>query len=424
MKKILFLLAIAAFSGGAVFAQKSAVKDAKRALGSNDLSEARTLIVPATTNPETAKDPDTWKIYGDIGNKAFDNERASSIIGKQHNEKAMYEGLLESYRPYVISDSLGELPNEKGKVKNNVRKDIVNILRANHPYYINAGIYFSDQKDMKKAADCFEIYWNLPDLTLFAGEKTPFVKDSTYQIIKYYAIISSIQGQDHKRAIKLLQRASKEQFIENSQCKESDLYELLASEYYQQGDSVNFMNVLHEGAEKFPKVNYFMSNLVNVFIRQGQHDKAMQYLDQAIQNDPTNACDFNSVKGALLTEAKKYEEADVAFQKALAQDPNCERALEALAVNYIVRAQDLKEISASLSDRKQQAENDKAIVDLYQKSAPLLERYRDLLKARNAEESDIKAALFKLQNAYYNLSNLGIDKSKELDEIEKVLGTN
>jgi len=150
----------------------------------------------------------------------------------------------------------------------------------------------------------------------------------------------------------------------------------------------------------------------------------MQYLDQAIQNDPTNACDFNSVKGALLTEAKKYEEADVAFQKALAQDPNCERALEALAVNYIVRAQDLKEISASLSDRKQQAENDKAIVDLYQKSAPLLERYRDLLKARNAEESDIKAALFKLQNAYYNLSNLGIDKSKELDEIEKVLGTN
>jgi predicted Zn-dependent protease len=147
----------------------------------------------------------------------------------------------------------------------------------------------------------------------------------------------------------------------------------------------------------------------------------MQYLDQAIQNDPTNACDFNSVKGALLTEVKKYEEADVEFQKALAQDPNCERAMEALAVNYIIRAQDLKEETVSITDRKQQAENDKILVDLYQKSVPLLERYRDLLKTRNAEESEIKAALIKLQNAYYNLSNLGVDKSKELEEIEKVL---
>ncbi|MDR1517599.1 MAG: hypothetical protein LBS52_05865 [Dysgonamonadaceae bacterium] len=252
MKKFLFLLALAAFSGGAIFAQKSAVKDAKRELGSNNLGEARTLIIPATTNPETAKDPETWKIYGDIGDKAFDNERIAKTLGKPGNDKAMNDGLLESYRPYIVSDSLGQLPNEKGKVKNNVRKDITSKLRANHPYYINAGIYFNEQKDLKKAADCFEIYWDIPDLAMYEGDKIPFLKDSTYQVIKYYAIISAIQGQDHNRAKRLLQRAAKEPFIENSQFKESDIYELLASEYHQEGDTVKFLEALYEGAEKFP----------------------------------------------------------------------------------------------------------------------------------------------------------------------------
>ena len=39
-------------------------------------------------------------------------------------------------------------------------------------------------------------------------------------------------------------------------------------------------------------------------------------------------------------------------------------------------------------------------------------------------ESTIKSALIKLQNVYYNLSNLGVDKSSELDAIEEELGTN
>lgn len=424
MKKFLFLFAIAALSGGVVSAQKSAVKDAKRALGSNDLTEARTLIVPATTNSETAKDPETWKIYGDIGNKSFDTERTNAMLNKPSNEKNMYGGLLESYRPYLISDSLAELPDAKGKIKNKVRKDIVSILKANHPYYINAGIYFNDQKDYQKAVDCFEIYWDIPNLPMVESEKVAFAKDSTYQTMKYYAIITAIQGKDNNRALKLIQRATQEPFIENNAYKESDLYELMASEYMQMGDTAKYMDVLYQGTEKFPQSKYFIPNLVNVFIRKGENDKAMQFLDQAIKNDPANACDLNSVKGALYAEMKKYAEAEVEYQKALAQDPNCERSLEALAVNYILKAQDLKEVTATLTDRKQQASNDKLTVDLYQKSLPLLEKYRDLLKTRKADESEIKTVLIKLQNVYYNLSNLGVDKSKELEEVEKQLGTN
>ena len=421
MRKILFLTMIAVFSAGSIFAQKSALKDAKRALGRDDLNEARTLIKQASTHSETTYDPETWKVMGDTGNKAFDNERTNAMLGKPSNDKAMYDGLYESYAPYVKADSLGELPDEKGKVKNKFRKDIAGILRANHPFYINGGVYYNEQRDYKKATDFFQIYWDIPSLPMFEGQKDAFVLDSTYQTIKYYAIITAIQAEDHQRALAMLERAAKEPFIENSAYKESDIYELMASEYVNMGDTVKYLETLNLGAERFPNSKYFIPNLINVFIRQGDTQKAMDYLDQAINNDPANACDLNSVKGALLAEKGEYAAAEAEYNKALAQDPNCERALEAIAVNYILQAQALKEKTAVLSDRQQQVANDKITIELYQKSLPSLEKYTSLLRARNAEKHELESALLKLRNVYYNLSSLGVDKATELEAVEKEL---
>lgn len=422
MKKLFFLVTAAVFAASSVFAQKSALRDAKRSLGSNDLNEARTLIKQASTNAETANDPETWKIYGDIGNKVFDNERTNQMLGKQANEQAMYDGLIESYQPYLKADSLGELPDEKGRVKNRFRKDISGILRANHPFYINGGIFYNEKQQYAKATDFFETYWNIPALPMFAGQKDAFVLDSTYQTIKYYAIITSIQAKDHKRALSMLQRASNEPFIENSAYKESDIYELMASEYITMGDSASYLKAIEDGVKKFPKNNYFVNNLINEFIRKGESQKAMEYLDTAIKNDPSNACDLNSVKGALIAEKGDFAGAEAEYNKALAQDPNCERALEALAVNFILQAQDLKEKTATMSDRKLQLENDKKTVDLYQKSLPHLEKYSQSLKARSAAKSEIDGALMKLRNVYYNLSMMGVDKSAQLKEVEAELG--
>ena len=421
MRKLLFLTMIALFSVGSVFAQKSALKEAKRALGRDELKEARTMIQQASAHEETAGDPETWKIMGDVGNKAFDLERTNAMLGKESNNNAMYDGLLESYMPYLKADSLGQLPDNKGRVRNKFRKDIVGILRANHPFYINGGVHFNDQKNYKKATDFFQIYWDIPSLPMFEDQKDAFVLDSTYQTIKYYAIITAIQGEDHERALTMLKRASKEPFIENSAYKESDIYELMGSEYINLGDSAKFLEILYEGAERFPSSKYFIPNLVNVFIRQGETDKAIEYLEQALQNDPSNACDLNSVKGALLAEQGDFVEAEKEYNKALAQDPNCERALEAIAVNYILQAQNLKEKTAMLTDRQQQFENDKITVEYYLKSLPSLEKFTELLKERNAPEHDIESALLKLRNVYYNLSAMGVDKSAELEMVEKQL---
>lgn len=424
MRKFLLLTMIAAFSAGSIYAQNSALKEAKRAFGRDDLNEARTLVKQASENAETSANPETWKLMGDIGNKAFDIERTKAMLGQGANDKAMYDGLLESYLPYLKADSLGELPDAKGKVKNKYRKDIAAILRANHPYYINGGVYYNEQKNYAKAADFFETYWNIPSLQMYEGAKESFVIDSTFQTIKYYAIITTIQAEQHERALKLLERAANEPFIANPAYQESDIYELMASEYINLKDTAKYMETLNIGAKKFPQSKYFIPNLVNVYIRKGETTEALAYLDQAIQNDPTNACDLNSVKGALLSEKGDYVAAEAEYNKALAQDPNCERALEALAVNFILQAQNIKDATMNITDRQQMLQNDKLTVEFYNKSLAPLEKYTELLKARSAGESEIQSALLKLRNVYYNLSNMGVDKSKELEVIEASLNLN
>lgn len=424
MRRLLFLTMIAVFSTGSIFAQKSALKDAKRSLGKDDFKEARTLIQQAANHADTSNDPETWKIMGDIGNKAFDNERTKTMLGQSANDKSMYDGLMESYLPYLKADSLAELPDDRGRIRNRVRKDISSILKANHPFYINGGVYYNEQGEYSKAADFFEVYWDMPTLPMFEGEQNAFVLDSTYQTIKYYAIITTIQAQEHERALKMLERAANEPFIENTAYTESDIYELMASEYINLGDSAKYLEILHLGSEKFPQSRYFIPNLVNVFIRDGQTDKALAYLDQAIINDPANSCDLNSVKGALLSEQGDFDGAEAEYNKALAQDPNCERALEALGVNFILQAQTLKEETMNLKDRQQQIDNDKKTVEMYQRSLAPLEKFRELLNERDASESEIQSALLKLRNVYYNLSNMGVDKSSELQEVESVLDVN
>lgn len=427
MKKILLsagLCMLVTFS----FAQKKAIKDAKGAMNSKNYSEARELIKPALTDPETANDPETWKIAGDIENKQFEAENMKQMLQQQPDEKTMYTALLALYAPYVKADELGQLPDEKGKIKNKFRKDIASIMKANHPSYINGGVYYNNQREYSKAADFFQTYWEIPSMAVFNDDKDKInTNDSTFQTIKYYAVICAIQAanqtedesvkeKETTRAITLLNRLINEPFTYNSTYKENEAYELLAEEYKSVGDTAKFIETLEAGAKAFPDSKYFVPNLINQYIQRGDRDKAIAYLDKAIADSPGTSCDMYSVKAAIYAEKQAFAIADETYNKALQNDPNCERALEGLAVSYILQAQNLKEQASSISVAKDRAALDDQAKGFYNKAMPLLEKYKEALLARNADASDLKAMYVKLQNVYYNL-----DMNDKYEEANKEL---
>lgn len=436
MKRIVLFASLCMFTMFS-FAQKKAVKQAKSVM--DKTAEARELIKPALKDAETAEDPETWKIAGDIEYKAYSKEREAEMLremtnGKGANEEVMYTGLYNMVDYYLKADELAQLPDPKGKVKNKVRKDIVKNFKEGYPFFINGGIFYNDKgiqanqkgdtegakKFYGKAADFFEKYWDMPSYPIFEGESI-VEQDSTFQTIKYYAVISAIQTGDSKRSIDMLNKIIASPYIPNSTHTESDPYELLSVEYQKINDSINFLNSLKAGAVKFPKNHYFTPNLINEYIRSGQAGAAVEYLDQAVKNDPDSKCELLSVKASLQANEANYEESIKNYQEAIAYDDNCERALEGLGVVYVLQAQDLKEQTGQITNRQKLKEIDEQTVALYQKSLPLLEKFVSLLKTRNAEKMDLRPGLIKLQNVYYNLSLLNVDKNAELEAIEKEL---
>ena len=104
----------------------------------------------------TANDPETWKVMGILvmGPSTTKEPKDAWSKRKWQSDVRWANGILSSLSK---SDSLAELPDDRGRVRNRVRRDITSILLANHPFYINGGVYYNEQGDYSKAADFFEI---------------------------------------------------------------------------------------------------------------------------------------------------------------------------------------------------------------------------------------------------------------------------
>lgn len=392
MKRLLLTVALCV-AASASFAQMNNVKTAQRiAKGEKpDFGEARTLIKSALENPESKDNAQTWYVAGLVENQQFDAERMKQMLGQQPNEPVMYDA-LGSILPYFLKAyELDQQPNEKGKIKPKYSKDIKSILGANHIYYINGGAYYFEQKDYKKAYDFFNQYLEISDLDMFKGEQVA-ARDSNYQQIKYYAGVAASLNGDSKTAI--------EQFEDLRQYdyKANEVLQTLAEEYRQMNDTVSFERILKEGVEKFPKENYYLLSLINIYIYSNKNDEAIAFLDRAIAQEPS--AQLYDVKGKVYeTNLKDDAKAEECFNKALEIDPNYTEAISNLGRLFYNQGVNQLNDANTLTDAAQyQAAKEKAIA-LFKKALPYFEKVHKM-------KPDDREAMIGLRGIYYNL-NMG-----------------
>lgn len=392
MKRLLLTVALCV-AASASFAQMNNVKTAQRiAKGEKpDFGEARTLIKSALENPESKDNAQTWYVAGLIENQQFDAERMKQMLGQQPNEPIMYDA-LGSILPYFLKAyDLDQQPNEKGKIKPKYSKDIKSILGANHIYYINGGAYYFEQKDYKKAYDFFNQYLEISDLDMFKGEQVA-ARDSNYQQIKYYAGVAASLNGDSKTAVKQFEDLRQYDY------KANEVLQTLAEEYRQMNDTVSFERILKEGVEKFPKENYYLLSLINIYIYANKNDEAIAFLDKAIAQEPS--AQLYDVKGKVYeTNLKDDAKAEECFNKALEIDPNYTEAISNLGRLFYNQGVNQLNDANSLTDAAEyQAAKEKAIA-LFKKALPYFEKVHKM-------KPEDREAMTGLRGIYYNL-NMG-----------------
>jgi len=397
MKKLI-ITGVLSFLVCLSFGQKKAISAAKNEIKGNtpNIAEARTLIKGALANPETANDAETWFVAGQIENKQFDKEREKEILGKKADDELMYSA-LEAILPYFLKAAeLDQLPDEKGKVKSKFIKDIRAIVRANRPFYINAGIYAFDRQDYKKAYENFKLYGDIPYLSMYDGEKWQIAKNDTTELLfRYYAGIAASNIPDSKAAIEIYEGILKNGYVENSTFTENEIYKNLVRDYTQVGDTVALENIIKKGFEQFPDEEFYSSCMINLCIESGNPSGAIYYLEYAISKHPDNA-QFYDLLGQIYEAEKKWDEAIVNMKKAIEIESDNVEYLSHLGRVYFNLGVEKRGESDETSDMKKSDELYKQSQNYFKEAMPYFEKVFEL------EETNINA-IFALRSIYYSL---------------------
>lgn len=406
MKKILLITALSTVLAVPTFAQTKVVKQVERIVKSDkpNLKEARELISETLKNEETKEDPRAWFTAGEVERKEVEMQKIKMALNQNPNEEAMYEGLEAMYPYYLEAYRLDGMPNHRGKIKRKYDKEIKKALADNHGFYVNAGSYYLNNNNFPKAYDFFKIFMDIKELPMFEG--TPIAEqDSLSMQIGFFKAYTRSQMGDHKGAIEEYEA------IKSVPFRQSDVYQLLASEYTLTEDSVNFVKTIKEGAELFPNEKFFIFNLINQYIRSGKNEEAIEYLQIALEKEPNNVQLINVMGKVYEQGFKDMAKAEECFRKALEIDPTDSESTIDLGRIYFNKAVALQSESNNLDPQSPQAvENDKKAKELFRQALPYFEKATEL-------EPDNTEYLMALRGIYYNLG----DEAK-VEELSKRLG--
>lgn len=396
MKRILFstLILLVASIG---FAQKANVSKAQNkalAVENPDINGAKDAIDAALANPETAGQAKTLYVAGVVYEKAAETEANK---GESADFFQVGEDAIKAYNYYVDAYRADQTPDAKGKVKpkytNKIKSALLNIYRR---YYLfNYGIKQYEAKDYRKAVDALEIHTNIAKLPYIA-ETNAIPMDSNFYDTHLLAGMMAWTGMEENPELgaKAIAHYSA---LKGTGYKENDAYQVLAQIYQAQQDTTNYMATLNEGIAKYPEEFFFLGSLINYYITTGQVDRAENYIETAIQNDPDNSQLYNT-RGGMYANREQYAEAKRNYEKAISLDPqnaeyvaNLADVINQMAMIYENKAWDQKTEAAQellLGEARSQF---KEAASLYEKSLELKGDNYDVMK--------------KVRSIYYKLSN-------------------
>ena len=324
MRKTLLMAALVLISAGCM-AQKANVNKAKSLILSEtpDYDQARQLIGAALANDETKNQANTWYVAGLIGYQQNVQANRMALLNKPLDQDQVGQAIMESYDYWVKADEIAMTPtlDKKGrevvdtKTRNNIVKKMLEYYQNQE--FIKYGVHLNEQRDFKGAYNVFMRHLKMRDLPMMQEDKlqSQMPKDTIYEQYEYYAALFAIQAKMHNEAIAVLED------LKNGEFEAIAVNQFLYQEYMEEvKDTVNAVRELQEAMVCFPQEPWFLQNLINYYIFSKQEDKAIEYLNQAIEREP-GVAEYHLIKGNLSANQGNNAEALTEYDQALEINP-------------------------------------------------------------------------------------------------------
>ena len=376
MKKVLFTVALLA---GAIVAsaQVGVVKEAKSMM-KKDPAAAAQKIEAALTNPETANDPNTWQVAGDIQKAIYDEENMKLYLpGGQADMPKMYSSLVKMFEYYLKCDEVEQAGVANGTVKKAKlrKKNAENLLKV-RPNLSNGGVEAFNANNYEEAQKYFGLFVDVVDHPMFADQAATLKADTLNTLFANYATMAA-----GMREPKDVASVIKYGNIGKENASEGWRALMFMAEVYgnkENGDSIKWLETIKEGAQRFPEQDFFVGNIMDYYLQKGMVDEGLAQIDQLLAANEKPY--FLYVKGVLLYEKKDYTAAHAALDKVIAAGGDL--VAEAYAKKgdcYFFPAQKIVEENSALNidDPKYNA-NEAKIKEAYELAKPFYEKAKEL----------------------------------------------
>ena len=380
MKKVLFTVALM-FGAFAASAQQSVVKEAK-SLMKKDPAAAAQMIEAALTNSETANDPNTWQLAGDIQKAIYDAENDKIYMsqlgqGESADMPKMYNAMFKMFEYYLKCDDVEQAGVANGTVKKaKLRKKNAETLLKVRGNLANGGVEAFNVNNYEDAQKYFGLFVDVIDAPMFADQAATLKADTLNSLYANYATMAAglREPKDVASVIKY-GNVGKENASEGWRAL------MFMAEVYgnkESGDSIKWLETIKEGAQRFPEQDFFVGNIMDYYLQRGMVDEGLAQIDQLLASNEKPY--FLYVKGVLLYEKKDYEAAHAALDKVIAAGGDL--AAEAYSKKgdiYFFPAQQIVEENSSLNidDPKYNA-NEAKIKEAYELAKPFYEKAKEL----------------------------------------------
>ena len=375
MKKVLFTVALLA-GAFAASAQVSVVKEAKAM--KKDPAAAAKVLEAALTNPETANDPNTWQLAGDLQKAIYDEENMKMYLpGGQADMPKMYNAMLKMFDYYLKCDEVELAGVANGTVKKaKLRKKNQETLLKVRPNLANGGVEAFNVNNYEEAQKYFGLFVDVVENPMFADQAAVLKADTLNSLYANYATMAA-GLRDPKDVASVIKYGN----IGKENASEGWRALMFMAEVYgdkEQGDSIKWLETIKDGAQRFPEQDFFVGNIMDYYLQRGMVDEGLAQIDQLIAANEKPY--FLYVKGVLLYEKKDYAGAQAALDKVIAAGGDL--AAEAYAKKgdcYFFPAQKIVEENSALSidDPKYNA-NEAKIKEAYEQAKPFYEKAKEL----------------------------------------------
>lgn len=405
MKKIL-IIACGLLVAGTAAAQESVLKEAERGLKvevPNHTGIAE-MLKGAMQDPTTADNVKTWYLAGKNAFQTWQTGWEQLQIGGDPNKVDMSRAIIDGFDYYKKAFTMDTVITDaaKGKFKAKYSKEMVKTIVGNTNNFYDAGVYLYEAQDLPGAYRAWEIFTILPTMEQLGKDAPAMPADSVMAQTYYNMGIFAYQADMKPEALKSFMNSAKygmgEVAYDNALAMASELNDIDAMEV-----------IANEGFNKYGKQTY-VGSLVNVYVKNGEFEKALNMINKAIEANPGNSV-LHNVKGVLIENrtndenisaeeaAKANEEATALYKEATELDPENPDAHFNYGRMLANKAYKTSDDAGDLSNAEYNKLKEEVINPLFKQAAAELEKAIALNKDTNRQAFTI------LKNIYYNLND-------------------